>query len=418
VEKNIRRNCPNLPFLLNETHKHLEDAIYDVFRNMKPVELTRKNLDIDYENILNTTRDLLAKKSITIRQQVIYDGQGYVLSVVVHHGISDQWIEERFPILANNNSLEFELSVKSLKIKSYIDLLGLDTIDIDNYLLPLDALAGSITTISYSDIKSFYDCIDCFYRAKKYRVKNSYPDDDRFALANAYDAVLKDEYDKCREANKVHPIMARAGVSAIPFDYKDIRLWQNSNYGQGGIRFYDASRNFILTGVIDEVLQQQTGKLIVVDFKTTSKEISSINDESVIPYRRQVSFYSYLLQKAGFPVHELGYLIMSKPVRPSYSLRDIMFSKPSSGEHFFDPYSDGINNNPYKQMLEFKSTLIEVPIDYSWIKDALNMISECLDSNKPPVKNSRIGKKCFNCSSYYTRKNYEDYLDKRQTGSI
>jgi hypothetical protein len=349
--------------------------------------------------------------SLFVKQQIIYDGACYALSAIIVHSISGQWYEKRYPIQSTHNGPDFERAVKFLKIQSYIDMLGLSVYDHDSDLLPLDKKFTTAITISHSDLQLFFKCPRCFYLAKKYHVKNGEQDNDKFTLSNANDHALKDEFHKCRQAKEVHPIMIREGVSAVPFDHNDVSVWQKSDYGKGGIKFYDTSRNLLLGGVIDEVLQNQEGKLIVIDFKTTSKEILSMNDESVASYRRQISFYSYLLHKKAFPMHSVGYLVLDKPAVSNYSYEDILFGKTPSNEYVFNPRS---KSESYQRKLAFNTEVMEVPVDYSWIEETLDEMSKCLMSPELPP---RVRNKCFNCTTYYTRKNYEDWLEKKKIKS-
>lgn len=80
---------------------------------------------------------------------MIYGGDCYELSTILRHGPSGQMYELRLPIKSNKDEhSEFELSIKHLKIKSYIDILGLPIIDADVSLLPLDLKIETALTIS------------------------------------------------------------------------------------------------------------------------------------------------------------------------------------------------------------------------------------------------------------------------------
>ncbi len=416
MTKNIRRTSPWFSFELcgNEDYKMLWDAAHDISFNIAPIVITQKNLDADYQNILESTQDALMRNSLYVKQEPIYNGSFYELNTILHHSISGKWYEKRDPILCGkNNSAEFELSVKFLKIQSYIEILGLPIIDAEDDLLPLDKNSVNADRINQGDIKSFFECQRCFYITKKYPIKFKTYDDDKLINANTNDGVLKDEFDKCRRADRSHPLMISNGIAAVPFSHSNIPLWLNSSYGQGGISYYDKTRNLLLKGVPDEILINDQGKLIVVDFKTSSKSIISMDDESGTNYRRQVSFYSYLLQKNGYPVHAVGYIILNKPHVSKYSFSDIIFNKIPDDEYVFNPYS---GDKKYKRILEFKPTVLEIKIDYSWIEETLDQISLCLRLNEPPqgLRNPLTHKRCFICEAYYRRKTYEDGLDKQK----
>ncbi len=408
MEKHIRRNLPCFFFELadNPSYNELWEATQRI--KTEPITLTHKDFDADYTNLINTINNELIKNNLFIKQQVVYDLDHYALSFILHHDISGQYYEKRYPIQVNNDHPEFELSIKFLKIRSYIDVLGLTVTDVVDSL-PLNRSITESITISHNDIKSYFDCKRCFYLVKKCQIKRDY-DNDKFTLSNANDNLLKDEFHQCRQVEKAHPILMSERISAIPFNHKDIPIWQNSHYGQGGIRFHDKSRNFILTGIIDEVLQNQSGQLIVVDFKTTSKDMISIDDALGASYRRQISFYSYLLNKNNFHTSDIGYLILDKPVISTYDYTDVILGKTtSSNEYVFNPFS---TIDTYQRKLKFQTTVIKVSIDYSWIEETLDEILQCITS--PELPNIKPGKQCFNCSAYQHRKKIETWFEQKK----
>lgn len=256
----------------------------------------------------------------------------------------------------------------------------------------------------------FIECERCFYIAKKFKVRRDY-DDEKFVLSNANNEILKDEFDKCRQAGMPHPLMINNGIAAVPFEHKNMSLWQNSNYGRGGIKFYDDTKNLIFSGVIDDMWQNQQGKFIIVDYKTTSKDIVSMEDDLGSSYRRQISFYAWLFQKNGYPMHTVGYLILDKPDKSKHSYEDVLLKRFPQDEYVFKPHS-GTKN--YKRQMQFKTTVLEVSIDYSWIEETLNNIALCLSQAVPPkiVKNPRTGRLCFNCETYRKQRSIEDHFNK------
>lgn len=410
TEKKVRQNPPYSPFLFdgryNELYKELSDAIDNFRLSIAPVVISQKDHDSDYQNIIESTQSGLTRSGLYVKQHVIYNGENYELSTVVHHGLSGQWYEKRDLISSDKNDhTQFECSVKFLKNRAYVDFLGLPVVDAESVLQPLDKGAVVPIGITYSDIRLFLDCDRCFYITKKYRLRKGDYDNDRFVLSNASDLVLKDEFDKCRSVGRAHPLMINEGVVAIPFCHKDLSSWQASNYGQGGIKFYDSSRNFVLGGVVDEILQNNCGDLIVLDFKTTSKDTVSMNDELGLLYRRQVSFYSFLLRKNNFPVYSSGYLIFDKPLSKC-SYKEPWLEKPRDNEYYFSPWSE---SKDYKRQLAFKTTVLEVSIDCSWIEKTLDDIFACLSLQEPPRESKNII--CFNCKAYYERKALEDRFE-------
>lgn len=60
-----------------------------------------------------------------------------------------------------------------------------------------------------------------------------------------------------------------------------------------------------------------------------------------------------------------------------YSYEDILFDRFSSDGYVFNPRND---SKTYKRQLEFKTTVLEAVIDYSWIEETLDEISRCLNA--------------------------------------
>lgn len=81
MEKHIRRNSPCFSFQLcaDEFYKDLWEATHKISFNIEPIALTQKDLDVDYQNILASTRDALMGNGLYIKQEVIYNGSSYEL---------------------------------------------------------------------------------------------------------------------------------------------------------------------------------------------------------------------------------------------------------------------------------------------------------------------------------------------------
>lgn len=405
----FKRNFPC--FVFEEISEPLKNAVYNLSFNIAPIIIGHRDLNADLAIILQSTEDALFQNCLHIIQQVIYDGSSYVLSTLLKHSPSGGQYELRTPISANKNDLEeFELAVKYRKIQDYIEILGLPIIDAEFNSLPLESLETAIP-VSYSDTKSFLECAHCFYINEKFDFKNN-DDKDKFTVSNADDLLLKDEFNKCRRAGTRHPLMIRDDIDAIPFDHQRFPLWQKPDYGRGGIKFYDPERDLILSGAIDDVWQSPQGKLIMVDYKTSSKDFAGTDDDLGITFRRQLSFYAWLFKKNGYPVHDFGYAILNKPRISKYSYEDILFGRYPKNEYVFNPYDKEAKYNRY---LEFEPTIKRFDLDYSWIEETLENIANCLRYPEPPKINiSRLGKKCFNCNRYLKRKNIEAHYFKIQ----
>ena len=101
--------------------------------------------------------------------------------------------------------------------------------------------------------------------------------------------------------------------------------------------------------VVDDIWQKPNGDLIVVDVKSTSKNVFDWEDtyskwEYAKGYRRQLEMYQWLLEKNGFSVASEGYLV----------------------------YYNGKKNEPmFDQKLEFDLHLVKLECDKSWVAEAV-----------------------------------------------
>lgn len=220
---------------------------------------------------------------------------------------------------------------------------------------------GSKWRLSRSKIDLFIECPRCFYLDNKLGTKR--PSMPSFNLNIAVDELFKKEFDEFRKAGKQHPIMEQYGIDAIPLDHKDIDLWRDNFVG---VEYVHKDTGLTVSGAIDDVWQGNDGKLIVVDYKSTSKEgtIETLADSAwEDQYKRQIGVYQWLLEKNGFDVSKTGYFVYANALQT---------------EEKFD------------NKLVFQTTLVPCEGDTSWIEPTLAKIKECLESDTYPQSG-------FNC---------------------
>lgn len=215
---------------------------------------------------------------------------------------------------------------------------------------------GAKWRLSRSKIDFFMECPRCFYLDNKLGTKR--PGFPSFNLNIAVDELFKKEFDVHRKAQTPHPIMSKYGIDAVPFAHKHIDTWREAF---AGIEYKDAETGLVISGAIDDVWVTPENKLIVVDYKSTSKD-GSITELSDSPwdqqYKRQLGVYKWLLEKNGFEVEETGYLV---------------YANASKEELGFD------------DKLVFETTLVPVIIETEWIEETLDAIKECLESETFPA---------------------------------
>jgi CRISPR/Cas system-associated exonuclease Cas4 (RecB family) len=211
--------------------------------------------------------------------------------------------------------------------------------------------------LSRSKIELFTECPRCFYLDNK--LGTARPRGPAFSLNIAVDELFKREFDSYREQKTPHPIMTKYKIDAIPFAHKSLDEWRENFVG---ITYFDKETGFTVSGAVDDIWQKPDGSLIVVDYKSTSKEsnIESLSDSSwEDSYKRQMGVYQWLLRKNGFEVDEKGYFVYANAII-------------------------GDKRN-FSDTLSFETTLVPCVGETDWIEETLAKIKTCLDKKDLPV---------------------------------
>ncbi|HEX4799261.1 MAG TPA: PD-(D/E)XK nuclease family protein [Candidatus Paceibacterota bacterium] len=218
--------------------------------------------------------------------------------------------------------------------------------------------------LSRSKIDLYIECPRCFYLDNK--LGTARPRGPAFTLNVAVDELFKKEFDVHRKNETQHPIMQAYGVHARPFAHPELPVWRDNFLG---LEHKHDNTGFTVSGAVDDIWVNDTGKLIVVDYKATSKEgsIETLADSSwEEQYRRQIGVYQWLLMKNGFDVEKTGYFVYAN-ARTDY-----------------DSFDD---------TLHFKTTLVPCEGDYLWIEQTLSDIKSCLECDIFP----KVGESCEFC---------------------
>lgn len=215
---------------------------------------------------------------------------------------------------------------------------------------------GSKWKLSRSKLDLFMECPLCFYLDNRLGV--SRPRGPSFTLNLAVDELLKKEFDIHRAAKAAHPLMAKYGIDAIPYQHEDLDLWR-TNFD--GIQYLDLETGITISGAIDDIWVNPKGELIIVDYKATSKEgkIESLSDSGWDKqYKRQMEVYQWLFRRSGFKVSPTGYFVYVNGKKDKKSF-------------------DG--------KLEFDVTIIPHSGDDSWVHGAIVDAKKCLDGDVIPA---------------------------------
>lgn len=214
---------------------------------------------------------------------------------------------------------------------------------------------GERWRLSRSKIDLFIQCRRCFYLDNK--LGTARPPGFPFNLNSAVDALLKKEFDLHRAAGKAHPLMEHYGVDAIPFAHDDLDIWRENFKG---IEYIHKPSGFTVSGAVDDIWVNPNGELIVVDYKSTSKDarIESLDEDWHDGYKRQMEIYQWLLRQRGFTVSDVGYFV---------------YANASKDRKAFDG------------KLEFEVTLIAYTGSTDWVEGTLTELKKCLDAQEVPL---------------------------------
>lgn len=207
--------------------------------------------------------------------------------------------------------------------------------------------------LSRSKIELFTECPRCFYLDRKLGVGR--PPGFPFNLNSAVDKLLKKEFDIHRAASTKHPLMEHYGVDAIPFQHDMMDEWRENFKG---VQYAHEPTNFLVTGAVDDIWINPKKELMVVDYKSTSKDAEvTLDADWQMGYKRQMEIYQWLLRRVGHPVSNTGYFV----------------------------YCNGrADKEAFDAKLEFDVKIIPYTGDSNWIEGTLADIKKCLESESIP----------------------------------
>lgn len=208
--------------------------------------------------------------------------------------------------------------------------------------------------ISRSKIDLFLNCPRCFYLDRRLGVAQ--PPGFPFSLNSAVDTLLKKEFDIHRAQNSAHPLMKVYGIDAVPYAHEQLDVWRDAL--GGGIQYFHAPTNLLITGGVDDVWVNPQGELMIVDYKATSKSTEvNLDAEWQIGYKRQMEIYQWLFRKSGFKVTPIGYFV----------------------------YCNGdADKESFDGKLEFDIKIIPYEGSDEWIEGTIKDIHACLMSDALP----------------------------------
>ncbi|MBU1255420.1 MAG: PD-(D/E)XK nuclease family protein [Patescibacteria group bacterium] len=207
--------------------------------------------------------------------------------------------------------------------------------------------------LSRSKIDLFLNCPRCFYLDNRLGVAR--PPGFPFALNSAVDALLKKEFDIHRAKGEAHPMMKYYKIKAIPFEHEMMDEWRENFKG---IQYTHPETGLIISGAIDDIWINPQKELLIVDYKSTSKDGEiNLDADWQIGYKRQMEIYQWLFRQNGFKVSKTGYFV----------------------------YANGKKDKEaFDKKLEFDIYVIPYKGDDSWVNDVIIKAHQCLNNNQIP----------------------------------
>ncbi len=208
--------------------------------------------------------------------------------------------------------------------------------------------------VSRSGIELFVECPCCFYLNNRLGIRR--PSGPPFSINKAVDTLLKKEFDVHRVNKTAHPYMKQYGLDAVPFQHEMMDEWRENFKG---VRYVHGPTNLLITGAVDDIWENSAGKLIVVDYKATSKNDEvNLDADWQMGYKRQMEIYQWLLRQLGFKVARTGYFV------------------------YCNGKVEGVDG--FCGKVEFDVVLLPYEGDDSWVEGTLVKLKKCLDSSKTP----------------------------------
>ena len=164
--------------------------------------------------------------------------------------------------------------------------------------------------LNRTKIDLYFDCKRCFFLDQKYGIKR--PHGAPLVLNNKVVEKLKSELDICRQQKSTHPQVLEKNINFIPTNNNNLDDWRNPFKG---IKYHHKDTNFLLNGSIDDIWTNNvTKKNHCLIIKSTTKQDQLTYESIWGGYWRQLSFYSYLLNKNEVNMSNTGMIIFISTV--------------------------------------------------------------------------------------------------------
>lgn len=159
-------------------------------------------------------------------------------------------------------------------------------------------------TISASSLTLYNECKRCFWlqvKGKKRRPSGPFP-----SLPGGIDRVMKDYFDHYRTAGLPPELQGKFEGRLYP-DQDQLKNWRA---WQRGLAYYDRDKHAQFVSALDDLLVDQSGQHVPLDFKTKGAEVKEGAEEF---NRLQLASYALLLEENHMPTAGYGLLMFVWP---------------------------------------------------------------------------------------------------------
>ncbi|MFB6213875.1 MAG: PD-(D/E)XK nuclease family protein [Candidatus Nanohaloarchaea archaeon] len=164
--------------------------------------------------------------------------------------------------------------------------------------------------LSPSRINLFFECERCFWLRVNEGVKR--PSGPFPSLPGGMDQEIKNHFDRYRAKGEVPPELEEADIDAEPLS--DQEFLENARSWRTEPKWRDPETGALLRGGVDDLLRDEDGSIIVMDYKTRGyppKEENGAPDY----YERQVNLYNLILRENGYGTRDFGLILYYYPDR-------------------------------------------------------------------------------------------------------
>ena len=217
-------------------------------------------------------------------------------------------------------------------------------------------------------IETFVRCPACFYLVQVKGIE--FPSMPGWNLNEATDVLLKRDFDHYRKIEQTHPFLQKNGYGhLIPYNHENFELWTQSMHYGAEDRFHTIHEQTHLKvgGGLDDVwFNQKTGKVHIVDYKSTSMKSDgktiTLDDKWKESYKRQMDLYVWIMRRMGINVSDTGYFLYC------------------DGDRFDErPFLGTTDATMY-----FKMYILPYRVESTWIEPTLKKINKTLNLRACP----------------------------------